>query len=58
MVDIDTRKIIDILESREIKAVVEWLKTYPNIDRCSFKRRFFKLCSSNKGSISKSNSSE
>lgn len=31
MVDIESRKIIDILESREINDVTEWLKTYPNI---------------------------
>ena len=31
MIDIETRKIIDILDSREISDVVNWLKTYPNI---------------------------
>jgi len=31
MIDIETRRIIDILESREIQDVSEWLKTYPNI---------------------------
>lgn len=31
MVDLDTRRIIDLLPSRETQAVQEWLKTYPNI---------------------------
>lgn len=31
MIDIDTNKIIDLLDSREIDAVTNWLKTYPNI---------------------------
>ena len=32
MVDIQTRRIVDILESRERDNVVQWLKTYPNIE--------------------------
>ena len=32
MIDIDTHKIIDLIESREIKDVEEWLTTYPNIE--------------------------
>ena len=31
MVDIDTRQIIDMIESREIDDVAKWLATYPNI---------------------------
>lgn len=31
MVDINTHKIIDMLESREQDEVTEWLKSYPNI---------------------------
>lgn len=31
MVDIESRRIVDLLESREINDVVEWLKTYPNL---------------------------
>jgi transposase len=31
MVDIESRRIIDLLESREINDVIEWLKTYPNL---------------------------
>ena len=31
MVDIESRPIIDLLESREINDVIEWLKTYPNL---------------------------
>ncbi|WP_061996554.1 transposase [Clostridium sp. ATCC 25772] len=31
MVDIDTHQIIDIIFSRELNDVVEWLKTYPNL---------------------------
>lgn len=31
MVDIESRRIIDLLESREINDVAEWLKTYPNL---------------------------
>ena len=32
MIDIETHKIIDMLESREEKDVEEWLKTYPNLE--------------------------
>lgn len=32
MVDIDTHRVIDLLNSREFDAVAEWLKTYPNIE--------------------------
>lgn len=32
MIDIDTHRIIDMLESREEADVTEWLKTYPNIE--------------------------
>lgn len=32
MVNIETGKTIDMLESREIADVTEWLKTYPNIE--------------------------
>jgi transposase len=31
MINIDTGRIIDILESREIEDVTKWLATYPNI---------------------------
>jgi transposase len=31
MIDIDTHKIIDILPSREIDDVSNWLKTYKNL---------------------------
>ncbi len=31
MVDIDTGKVIDILDSREIPDVTKWLKSYPNL---------------------------
>ena len=31
MVDIDTHRIIDIIDSRENKQVEDWLKTYPNL---------------------------
>jgi hypothetical protein len=31
MVNIETGRIVDILESREVGAVSEWLKEYPNI---------------------------
>jgi hypothetical protein len=31
MINIDTKRIVDLLESREIRDVTEWLKTYPNI---------------------------
>jgi DNA-binding transcriptional MerR regulator len=32
MVDIDTHRIIDILDSRETNKVEEWLKSYPNLE--------------------------
>ena len=32
MVDIDTRRIIDLLPSREIGDVAEWLSTFPNLE--------------------------
>jgi|LGOV01.1.fsa_nt_gb transposase len=32
MVDIDTHKIIDLIESRELQSVTDWLKTYPNLE--------------------------
>lgn len=35
MVDIDTHRIIDMIESREEADVTEWLKTYPNIEMIS-----------------------
>lgn len=31
MVDLETHRIIDIIDSRETTAVAEWLKTYPNL---------------------------
>lgn len=31
MVDIDTRRIVDLLPSREVADVAEWLKNYPNL---------------------------
>lgn len=31
MIDIDTHKIIDMIESRELNEVTKWLSTYPNI---------------------------
>lgn len=31
MVDIESHRIIDIIESRETATVTEWLKTYPNL---------------------------
>ena len=31
MVDLDTRKIIDIIDSRETKIVEDWLRSYPNL---------------------------
>jgi uncharacterized protein YoaH (UPF0181 family) len=31
MIDIDTKRIVDILESRESDDVTKWLSTYPNI---------------------------
>lgn len=32
MVNIDTHRIIDLIDSREIADVAEWLKTYPNLE--------------------------
>jgi predicted transcriptional regulator len=32
MIDIETRRIVDILESRDSQVVAAWLKTYPNIE--------------------------
>lgn len=32
MVDIETHKIIDMIDSREEEKVTEWLKTYPNLE--------------------------
>lgn len=32
MVNLDTHRIIDIIDSRETKQVEEWLKTYPNLE--------------------------
>lgn len=32
MIDIETRKIVDILESRDYEEVKNWLKTFPNIE--------------------------
>lgn len=32
MINIDTSKIVDILESRDYEEVKEWLKTFPNIE--------------------------
>lgn len=32
MIDIESRKIVDILESRDYEEVKEWLKTFPNIE--------------------------
>lgn len=31
MIDIENRKIIDILQSRDLEDVTNWLKTYPNL---------------------------
>ena len=31
MVNLDTHRTIDIIDSRETKQVEEWLKTYPNL---------------------------
>jgi len=31
MVDIDTRRVVDMIESRETADVAKWLKTFPNI---------------------------
>lgn len=32
MVDIDTHRVIDLLPSREVADVAEWLKSYPNLE--------------------------
>lgn len=32
MVDLETHRIIDIIETRDTKEVAEWLKIYPNLD--------------------------
>lgn len=32
MVDIDTHRVIDLLASREVEDVSEWLKSYPNLE--------------------------
>jgi transposase len=32
MIDIETRKIIDMIESREREKVTEWIRSYPNIE--------------------------
>lgn len=32
MIDIENKKIVDILESRDYEEVKEWLKTFPNIE--------------------------
>lgn len=31
MIDIKTHKIVDMINSRDLKEVIEWLKTFPNI---------------------------
>ena len=31
MVELDTHRIVDVLESRDSEEVTKWLKTYPNI---------------------------
>lgn len=31
MVDIETHRIIDLIDSRDCEDVVEWLKSYPNL---------------------------
>jgi transposase len=31
MVDLETHRIIDIIDSREAKQVAEWLRSYPNL---------------------------
>lgn len=35
MIDIETHRIVDILESRDTKLVENWLRTYPNIELIS-----------------------
>jgi transposase len=32
MVDIDTRKVVDILNSRDYQQAKDWLQEYPNIE--------------------------
>lgn len=32
MIDIETHRIIDMIESRQEEDVTEWLKTYPNLE--------------------------
>lgn len=32
MIDIESKKVIDLLDSREIPEVTEWLKTFPNLE--------------------------
>lgn len=32
MVDLDSHRIIDILDSRDKEPVIEWLRSYPNIE--------------------------
>jgi len=32
MINIETGRIVDLIESRESKEVAEWLKTFPNIE--------------------------
>jgi len=31
MIDIETRTVVDMIESRKKEEVSEWLKTYPNV---------------------------
>ena len=31
MIDIESRRVIDLLESREIEDIAKWLATYPNL---------------------------
>ncbi len=35
MIDIETRKIVDILESRDYEEVKRWLRTFPNLELIS-----------------------
>jgi hypothetical protein len=35
MIDIESRKIVDMIPSRECEDVTKWLKTYPNIELVS-----------------------
>ena len=32
IIDMETKKIVDLLDSRDLDDVVEWLKTYPNLE--------------------------